>query len=737
MRNLLSAQPRSIARRTRAAHARRISLERLEGRELLTTISIGDATAIEGSGALKILDRFVDQGSGGILRPRLSTFGPDGNGDGAQDLYVASKTNEILRYDGLTGAFLGVFVSAGSGGLKGPMDLAFGPDDGMLYVSSLGELGSSAPPGAGEVFRYDGATGAFADRIASGLSETHGLSFGPDGSLYIASQGSDEVFRYDGSGLSVFVGAGSGGLDAPREAIFGPDGNLYVASAFTSQVLRYHGQTGAFLGVFATTNVANLGTGPLWIEFGADGYLYATCRSNPAPPTPNDFATSFVRFDAASGSFVDTFSMGRDTWSFVLGADGLVYNSSNGAGDFVDRVGRSSLAAFTISLSSPSPEPITVSYATAGGAATSGSDFVAASGTLTFAPGQTSRTILIQTTDDAVSEQTETFTVALSNAIGASIADGEGEAAIQDDEAPPTKFFVVDDATTNRTYEYAAAGGSVESYGLNGANTTPRGAASTAAGDKVWVVDANKKVYVYNVGGGLLGSWSAGGLTGNATVEGIATNGTDVWIVDAKSDKVFRYTGAASRTSGSQNASSSFALNSGNRDPKDVVTDGVNLWVVNDSTTDSVFKYTIAGALLGSWTIAGAGSSPTGITLDPSGVGAMWIVDSGTDRVYQFDNARARTSGSLSPTSSFALAAGNTNPQGIADPPAAGAAIADPARVATAAAPRPTGRSFTPSRPLFLAPIAADPDRAPFDAVPAPSGPRALRSRLTSPRRRA
>ena len=69
------------------------------------------------------------------------------------------------------------------------------------------------------------------------------------------------------------------------------------------------------------------------------------------------------------------------------------------------------------------------------------------------------------------------------------------------------------------------------------------------------------------------------------------------------------------------------------------MTDGVNLWVVNDSTTDKVFKYTLSGSLVGSWTIAGAGSSPTGITLDPAHVGNLWIVDSGTKRVYQFDNA--------------------------------------------------------------------------------------------------
>jgi hypothetical protein len=45
-------------------------------------------------------------------------------------------------------------------------------------------------------------------------------------------------------------------------------------------------------------------------------------------------------------------------------------------------------------------------------------------------------------------------------------------------------------------------------------------------------------------------------------------------------------------------------------------------------------------------------------------------VDSGTDKVYQYDNATSRTSGSQSASTTFALAAGNTNPQGIADPPA-------------------------------------------------------------------
>ena len=111
-------------------------------------------------------------------------------------------------------------------------------------------------------------------------------------------------------------------------------------------------------------------------------------------------------------------------------------------------------------------------------------------------------------------------------------------------------------------------------------------------------------------------------------------------------------------------------MNSGNTGPRDITTDGGNLWVVNDSTTDKVFKYTLSGSLVGSWTISTSGAtSPTGITVDPSNVSNVWIVDRGTKLVYQYNAAASRTSGSQAAAVSFALAAGNTNPQGIADPP--------------------------------------------------------------------
>ncbi len=152
---------------------------------------------------------------------------------------------------------------------------------------------------------------------------------------------------------------------------------------------------------------------------------------------------------------------------------------------------------------------------------------------------------------------------------------------------------------------------------------------------------------MYNSGGGLLGSWSLGSLNSRANVQGIATNGTDVWVVDAYADKVYRYAGAASRIDGTQIAASSFSLNKINKSPTDIVTDGTSLWVVDNSAVDKVFKYTIAGALASSWTITTLGaSSPTGITIDPASVSNIWIADSGTDRVYQYNAAATFANGS-------------------------------------------------------------------------------------------
>jgi hypothetical protein len=91
-------------------------------------------------------------------------------------------------------------------------------------------------------------------------------------------------------------------------------------------------------------------------------------------------------------------------------------------------------ATFTVTLSAASSEAVTVYYATANGTATAGSDYQAASGTLTIPAGQTSGTITVQVNGDRLAEPNETFLVNLSNANYGVLSDNQGAGTIVDDE---------------------------------------------------------------------------------------------------------------------------------------------------------------------------------------------------------------------------------------------------------------------------------------------------------------
>ena len=93
-------------------------------------------------------------------------------------------------------------------------------------------------------------------------------------------------------------------------------------------------------------------------------------------------------------------------------------------------------ATVTVTLSPASKGPVTVSYATQDGFAQSGSDYLAASGTLTFAAGETSKTIAVSVVGDTVSEDNEGFAVNLGTPAGATLADGQGYVTILDDDTP-------------------------------------------------------------------------------------------------------------------------------------------------------------------------------------------------------------------------------------------------------------------------------------------------------------
>ena len=89
---------------------------------------------------------------------------------------------------------------------------------------------------------------------------------------------------------------------------------------------------------------------------------------------------------------------------------------------------------FAVSLSREAHASVTVNYTTADGTATAGSDYTRASGTLSFAPGETEKTVAVPVLDDAVDEGEETFTLRLTNATGARIADGEATGTIENSD---------------------------------------------------------------------------------------------------------------------------------------------------------------------------------------------------------------------------------------------------------------------------------------------------------------
>ena len=97
--------------------------------------------------------------------------------------------------------------------------------------------------------------------------------------------------------------------------------------------------------------------------------------------------------------------------------------------------GTDAAIAFTVTLAPAAEEQVTVAYATADGTATAPADYTSTSSTLTFEPGQTSKTVEVPIVDDLDEDSGETFTLTLSEPSGAVLADAEATGTIRNTEA--------------------------------------------------------------------------------------------------------------------------------------------------------------------------------------------------------------------------------------------------------------------------------------------------------------
>jgi outer membrane protein assembly factor BamB len=176
-----------------------------------------------------------------------AALGGAGAAAGGTEVLVCNFfADTVTRHDPVTGNRIGQLDPAGN--IRGPLCAKLGPD-GLLYVASEGN---------NSVKRFNAATGAFVDDFVAGgaLTQPTGLAWDSAGNLYVGSFDQSAVLKYHGGTgayLGQFVASGQGLLSgADNGMTFGPDGNLYVPSYNNGRIIRYNGVTGATIGTFST-----------------------------------------------------------------------------------------------------------------------------------------------------------------------------------------------------------------------------------------------------------------------------------------------------------------------------------------------------------------------------------------------------------------------------------------------------------------------------------------------------
>jgi large repetitive protein len=180
----------------------------------------------------------------------------------------------------------------------------------------------------------------------------------------------------------------------------------------------------------------------------------------PAAPLTLTFAPGISTQTIAVPILDDTLDEGDETFDITLtGAIGATIADGAAIGTIVDNdapptitisdvqvldSGSTPNAIFTVSLSAPSSNLITVDYQTADGTATAGADYQAQSGKLTIPVGATSATITIPIIADTLVESDQTFSVNLGNAVNATLATATGICTIGDQPqtAPGSRVYV-------------------------------------------------------------------------------------------------------------------------------------------------------------------------------------------------------------------------------------------------------------------------------------------------------
>src|SRR5687767_4381592 len=142
-------------------------------------------------------------------------------------------------------------------------------------------------------------------------------------------------------------------------------------------------------------------------------------------------------------------------------------------------------ATFVVALSAATSQSVSFSFATANGTATAGSDYVAASGALSFAPGEVEKPVVVLVNGDTVDEAQETFFLDISNVQNATVSSSRGNGFIVDDDGPTVSINDVsvtegNSGTKAAIFTLTLSGPSVEAIAVRAVTTQ---GTATAASD--------------------------------------------------------------------------------------------------------------------------------------------------------------------------------------------------------------------------------------------------------------
>jgi len=276
--------------------------------------------------------------------------------------------------------------------------------------------------GAVEVapYEFDAASG----NVAAGGS----LSTGPLRGLAAGDPIATTVTHPDGGSISIREQPGAGAFAIVGQAVQievaplpAPPGQIRIAFDIDTGAIPA-GQTAASLVVTR------------------DGAVVGECSAGADPCVA-------VRKDMAWGVRLEVLTSRASLWTVEPGqpvpvpvpaisiADASAPEGDAGASDLL----------FTVVLSEPTTVPVSVAYATADGSALAGQDYLATAGTLTFAPGEVSRTLAVPVLGDTLYESDEQLLVQLSSPVGGTLAVATAAGTIVNDDAPPRPAISIGD----------------------------------------------------------------------------------------------------------------------------------------------------------------------------------------------------------------------------------------------------------------------------------------------------